>query len=91
MTSDELKNIYFNIDTSKKSIDHLSKQMEIMNTVYTETIDGLDGEQKQQIILLKAMTNRAVEKAKRGENFEEVLDKMKDMFKNYTNGGNSNG
>lgn len=92
MDAQEYKNLFANIDTAKKAVAQLEGQMDNMQTIIGETINGLKGNDRQKVVNLQAMVNRAITKAKNGEDYNQVIDKIKETFKtDLENGRNSNG
>jgi ABC-type amino acid transport substrate-binding protein len=81
MDAKKYKDLMSNIETGKKAVKQLEGQIRNMETVFSGTIDGLKGEDKQKVQNLQAMVNRAIKKAENGGDYNEVIDKIKETFK----------
>lgn len=90
MDAKSYKNLMLNIDTAKKATAQLEGQLANMETIFNETINGLEGDEKQKVVTLKAMTNRAIAKARKGEDYNGVINKIKETFKKDLQNGSSN-
>lgn len=77
-----IKNLFANIETAKKGVAQLEGALENMDGLFNETINGLNGDDKQKVTTLQAMVNRAITKAKNGEDYNQVIDQIKTTFKN---------
>lgn len=77
-----IKNLFANIETAKKAVAQLEGAVENMDGLFNETINGLNGEDRQKVTTLQAMVNRAITKAKNGEDYNQVIDQIKTTFKN---------
>ena len=77
-----IKNLFANIETAKKAVAQLEGAVENMDGLFNETINGLNGEDRQKVTTLQAMVSRAITKAKNGEDYNQVIDQIKTTFKN---------
>ena len=85
--ADELKK---NIDLTDKLVGQFEGQMAIMENTFNQIDSNLKGDDKQTLNTFRAMTNRILEKAKKGEDFSGAMEVLKTTFKNVNNGGSSN-
>lgn len=87
----QYKNIKENIKIGQEAIKNLEAQMENMNNIFSETVRKLNGEDRQKIQTLQAKINRVIAKAKKGEDIEKEINKIKETFKkDISNGGKDN-
>lgn len=87
----QYKNIKENIKIGQEAIKNLEAQIENMNNIFSETVRKLNGEDRQKIQTLQAKINRVIAKAKKGEDIEKEINKIKETFKkDISNGGKDN-
>lgn len=88
---DNLERLQEAINLSQKAVGQLQEQMDLMNRSLDLTINNLQGEEREKINLLKGMVNKAITRAKNGGDYDEVIDDIKNKFKNdIKNGGRGN-
>ena len=69
------------LNTARKAIKVLEGEVKSMERVFDCTINELEGEDKCKVVELKALTNRAMELAKNGGDYNTVLEQIKAKFK----------
>lgn len=76
------------LEITKRVTKELERQVKYFDRVVDEVIENVkDEDEKQKIIQVKALSNLAFKRAKRGVGYEDLLKKMKKMIRN---GRNSN-
>lgn len=92
MDAKSYKNLMDSIKLGQNAVKQFESQVSNMEDIFSGTIEGLGGEDKQKVQTLQAMVNRALTKAKKGEDYNTVIDNIKETFKkDLSNGSNSNG
>ena len=74
------------IEISKKTIKQLESQMNMFDRIMDGVIQNANGEDKQKLLHIKALSQLAIAKAKKGQDYNEVIEKMKSTINTSKDG-----
>lgn len=77
-----LEQLQENIKLANKAAKQLDNQIKNLENIFKATIESAEvsPEEKQKIRELNALTNRAINLAKKGGNYQEVIEQIKTKF-----------
>ena len=81
MDDKHFKDLQASIELSKKALTQLDNQVENLDNIFSATIEGLGGEDKQKVQELQAMVNKTISIARKGGSTEEAMEALKAKFK----------
>lgn len=81
MKKEQLEELKNNIKIAEEAAKQLEGQMSNLEEMLNGAYESLEGEDKQKILELKALSNRAILKAKQGGDYMAEIEKIKKKFK----------
>lgn len=78
---DDLNRLKKQVEQAKEAARQLDSEVKVLEEVFNGTIEKLSGEEKQKVIELQVMANRAIQEARKGGDYNKIISVMKTKFK----------